>query len=414
MKKIIVMLFLSMVVCAVFAQNNVGGNVNSKESISYADRNFLSGILNYDSLKSKPAPYNWPELMDNTFKFTYVTGECRMILSQFLFDAAEKLGIEKEFTYDCEFHDGKKPYAKLSAIFIQKVQGEVYYRAFYKAEDIIPTEVKNSNLPTWIYNKDPVSIFQKIYFKDGSSVTVYHSTYSIQEHNEEPESYFFKFKLYGNFDIMDSTHFAFTNFVFKDFESKVYSSETALFIRPNRKFNLIAYFDFVTFYELYSKDDENFTYYFSCYGRPLIENDYSRYSLINMFDRNPETSYVEDESDDNINFSFYFNNRQKQISKISIINGYAQSDSLYIKNNRVKTLSITTRENQTASFELNEIMSPQVFNLNLSSMGFSIKSTELYKGTKYNDTCIAEFNILTDEGWLISGKQIIEVYQNYT
>lgn len=403
MKKIISTLLLSVILCALYAQNKAGGNVNSKEPIAYADKEFLTGILDYDSLKNTPAPQNWPEPLNNNFKFTYVTGECRMIPSQFLFDAAKKLGVEKEFTYDCEFHDGIKPYVKLAAIFIQKVQNEVYYRAFYKAEDIIPDEVKNGNLPSWIYNTDSVSIFQKIYFKDGSSVTVYHSTYSLQEHNEEPSPYLFKFKLYGNFDIIDSNHFAFTNFVFKDLDVKIYNSTTALYIKPNKRFNLIAYFDFTDFYDLYSKSDDNFTYFFQCSGKPLIEKDCSHYSLINMFDNNPETSFVEDSKDDNISLIFGFPSKNTNVKGMKIINGYAQSESLYYKNNRVKALSIKNGNN-AISVDLKETLQPQVFDVDFSSRGFSIKSTNLYKGTKYNDTCIAEFDILTDDGWLISDK----------
>ena len=92
MKKIILTLLLSVILCSLYAQNKAGGNVNSKEPIAYADKEFLTGILDYDSLKNTPAPQNWPEPLNNTFKFTYVTGECRMIPSQFLFDAAKKLG----------------------------------------------------------------------------------------------------------------------------------------------------------------------------------------------------------------------------------------------------------------------------------------------------------------------------------
>lgn len=403
MKKIISTLLLSVILCALYAQNKVGGNVNSKEPIAYADKEFLTGILDYDSLKNTPAPQNWPEPLNNNFKFTYVTGECRMIQPQFLFDAAKKLNIQKEFTYDCEFHDGVKPQAKIAAIFVQKVQNEVYYRAFYKAEDIIPDEVKNGNLPLWIYNTDPISYFQIIYFKDGSTIEVYHSTYSLQEHNEEPSPYLFKFKLYGNFDIIDSNHFAFTNFVFKDLDVKIYNSTTALYIKPNKRFNLIAYFDFTDFYDFYSKSDDNFTYFFQCSGKPLIEKDCSHYSLINMFDNNPETSFVEDSKDDNISLIFGFPSKNTNVKGMKIINGYAQSESLYHKNNRVKTLSIKNGNN-TISVDLKETLQPQVFDVDFSSRGFSIKSTNLYKGTKYNDTCIAEFDILTDDGWLISDK----------
>lgn len=401
MKKIISTLLLTVIFSAVYAQNKAGGNVNSKEPIAYADKKFLTGILDYDSLKNTPAPQNWPEPLNNTFKFTYVTGECRMIPSQFLFDAAKKLGVEKEFTYDCEFHDGIKPYVKLAAIFIQKVQGEVYYRAFYKAEDIIPTEVKNGNLPTWIYNTDPISVFQKVYFNDGSSVTVYHSTYSMQEGGGGAEPQRFNFKILGNFDILDSKRFAFTNFVFRDFNLKVYNSTTAIYNIPNQNFNLIAKFDYANYHNLYALGTGTYDYFFRCSGDPLIEKEYSHYSLINMFDNNPETSFVEDSKDDNISLKFGLHLNDSNVKKVKIINGYAQSESLYFKNNRVKTLSIKNGNN-TTEVVLKESLEPQIIAVDFAAKGFSIKSTELYKGMKYNDTCIAEFNILTDEGWLIS------------
>ncbi|MCR5289195.1 MAG: hypothetical protein K6E51_04300 [Treponema sp.] len=400
MKKIISIFLLTVIFSTVYAQNKVGGNVNSKEPIAYADKDFLVGILDYYTLKSIPAPQNWPKLLDNTFKFTYVAGECRMVPSEFLFDAAKKLNIQKEFTYDCEFHDGVKPQAKIAAIFIQKVQNEVYYRAFYKAEDIIPDEVKNGNLPSWIYNTDPVSIFQKIYFKDGTSVTVYHSTYSMQEGGGGSKPSCFTFKIFGNFDIFDSNHFAFTNFVFRDLDIKVYNSTTAFYNKPNKHFNLIAEFDFGNYHSLYLDGNSVYDYYFRCTGDPLIEKDYSRYSLINMFDNNPETSFVEDLVDDNINLKFGLHLSDTNINKVKIINGYAQTENLYFKNNRIKTLSIKNGNN-AISVELKETLQPQVFDVDFFSRGFSVKTTELYKGTKYNDTCIAEFDILTDEGWLI-------------
>ena len=405
MKKIISTLLLSVILCSLYAQNKAGGNVNSKEPIAYADKEFLTGILDYDSLKNTPAPQNWPEPLNNTFKFTYVTGECRMIPSQFLFDAAKKLGVEKEFTYNCEFHDGIKPYVKLAAIFIQKVQNEVYYRAFYKAEDIIPDEVKNGNLPSWIYNTDPVSIFQKIYFKDGSSVTVYHSTYSMQETNTAgPEPYTFKFKLYGNFDILDSNHFAFSNFVFNDFESKVYSSGLAYYNKPKDSFTLNATFDFANYLKINTSNGKRYNDCFSCFGIPLIEKNYSRYSIINMFDNNPETSFVEDETDDNIYLRFNFDYPGESIKKIKIINGYAQSEDLYYKNNRVRSLNLEVSETEKIIINLKETLNIQTFETNLftSNLLLDISSTELFNGSKYNDTCIAEFDILTDDGWLIS------------
>lgn len=58
MKKIFTTILLLVTFCALYAQNKIGGNVNSKEPIAYADASFLSGILDYDSLESKQAPQN--------------------------------------------------------------------------------------------------------------------------------------------------------------------------------------------------------------------------------------------------------------------------------------------------------------------------------------------------------------------
>ena len=405
MKKVFTTILLLVTFCDLYAQNKIGGNVNSKESIAYADGSFLTGILDYDSLKSKPAPQNWPVPLDNTFRFTYVTGECRMIPSQFLFDAAEKLGVEKQFTYECEFHDNIKPYAKLAAIFIQKVQNEVYYRAFYIADDIVPSEVKTNNKFPWLYNTNPKSVFQKIYFSDGSQISTFFSTYGSQM--IEGSSVVNYHKIYGNFDILDSNHFAFTTFLFKNFDiSKIYHSKTTIYNKPKNRFTAVTYFDLANYSEIYSKSGSSVEDVLTCYADPLIEENYSRYSIVNMFDNNPSTSFVEDDADDNINLIFEFNYDKTKYSNISIdaikmINGYAQSENLYYKNNRVKEFNISSND-ITETVTLEESLYYQTIKLNFSAeRDFEINTTQLYSGTKYNDTCIAELNFLLDGSWVL-------------
>ena len=121
-----------------------------------------------------------------------------------------------------------------------------------------------------------------------------------------------------------------------------------------------------------------------------------RYSLQNAFDGNPATSYVENTENDlmDISATGYFKTK-----KVAIINGYAQDTAMYRNNNRVKTI------------ELYSYTSNKYYNLGLvdnilgwqfietDDKGFSVR--EIYRGEKYNDTCIAEFNIYTEEyGWL--------------
>ena len=85
-------------------------------------------------------------------------------------------------------------------------------------------------------------------------------------------------------------------------------------------------------------------------SKPLIdENDVFRYTIQNAFDKNPATSYVEDTEDDLMYVSLGLsyktvNGKMERIEnkKIAIINGYAQNNDLYLKNNRVKEISGNT------------------------------------------------------------------------
>jgi hypothetical protein len=132
-----------------------------------------------------------------------------------------------------------------------------------------------------------------------------------------------------------------------------------------------------------------------------------RYSLQNAFDGDPATSYVENTEDDLMEFDFTYATYEK-IKETAIINGYAQNQSLYIMNNRIKSIGIETLEwNEDRSYlvyvlkseELlrDNFLSYQVFDVVLPS---KIKIKSIYSGSKYNDTCIAELNIETDSGWL--------------
>lgn len=405
------MLFLSMVVCAVFAQNNVGGNVDSKEPISYADKSFLSSILNYDSLKSKPAPYNWPELMGNTFKFTYTTGECRMIPSQFLFDAAEKLGVEKQYKSEqIESNEYPAVVCKLTGIVIQKTDSEHLVRAFYEADDIIPNTVFNFDNRPWYLNTTQKKHFQAIYRPGKGVIKLIDDAYCTY-YSQYPAGSFIIDKVYSNFDSISQKFYAHTEL------SIGCGSQIDI-----RGLNC----------KVYKKNDmNNATHTFSCHDsglydykerkRPnivanfnadnvLIEKKVFDYSIDKMIDSNPATSFVENSVDDNISFIFDYYDLPKNVKKIIIVNGFAKNENLYKANNQIKSIAIKAYDSNydpicEKTFNLKQTMDFQFIELNIDNcQRLEIRSTELYKGTKYNDTCIAEFDILTDEGWLISGK----------
>lgn len=112
------------------------------------------------------------------------------------------------------------------------------------------------------------------------------------------------------------------------------------------------------------------------------------YALQNAFDGDPSTSYVENTEDDLMEITFQGCFDYK---KIRIINGYAQNKNLYLSNNRVKKMN-----NYILS---DNIMEEQLVTFNEEQT--SVEVQDLYKGEKYNDTCIAELNVLSNKrGWL--------------
>jgi hypothetical protein len=113
-----------------------------------------------------------------------------------------------------------------------------------------------------------------------------------------------------------------------------------------------------------------------------------RYTLQNAFDGDPATSYVENTENDMLDI-----NIQAGTQKIAIINGYAQNEDLYMKNNRVKKLA------WPLEIELEDGQLEYQF-LKVPDTQAALLVHEIYRGTKYNDTCIAEFNIKTENGWL--------------
>ena len=139
---------------------------------------------------------------------------------------------------------------------------------------------------------------------------------------------------------------------------------------------------------------------------PVINIDYSyplidkvrpfKYTIQNSFDGNPSTSYVEDTEDSTIKISLYSKNLNSNCIKMKIINGYAQNEMLYKNNNRIKVID-SFNENSTAVTLQDKNLEPQI--IHWIDYGFYVK--ELYKGKKYNDTCIAELDFQSEDGnWI--------------
>jgi hypothetical protein len=132
-----------------------------------------------------------------------------------------------------------------------------------------------------------------------------------------------------------------------------------------------------------------------------------RYSLQNAFDGEPSTSYVENTEDNLIYIDLLYTN-YREIKQIAIINGYAQNRDLYIKNNRVREISFDTYQLNSTQTELEQIFLGRL-PLEDNTLDYQfitieeparLKISAIFLGTVYNDTCIAELNFLTDNGWL--------------
>jgi sporulation protein YlmC with PRC-barrel domain len=124
-----------------------------------------------------------------------------------------------------------------------------------------------------------------------------------------------------------------------------------------------------------------------CLVDPIIP---LRYSLQNAFDGDPSTSYVTNADGELMNIQFYID--RNIIQRYAVINGYAQNMVLYKNNNRIKTIGI----NGLAVLN-DDTLGYQMFD----SIYQSFSVADIYKGDKYNDTCLAEINVYTTKyGWL--------------
>lgn len=156
------------------------------------------------------------------------------------------------------------------------------------------------------------------------------------------------------------------------------------------------------------------------------KNDPLRYGLFNAFDGDPSTSFVED-SEDNLLYIQVSDADEVAFpggfSEFKIINGYAQNEDLYKKNNRPKLIKTGRRNRRDDSDYLCEETSIicqladntldwQKFKFHIDQY-FLVK--DIYKGTRYSDTCIAELDFkygggsgkrgnISPIGWLFSSE----------
>ncbi len=128
----------------------------------------------------------------------------------------------------------------------------------------------------------------------------------------------------------------------------------------------------------------------------IIKKKY-KYKIINLIDNNSKTSFVFINKQ-NMWIEIDFLNRKKYIKKVGIISGYTKNKNLFYKNNRIKLLSIKLNNSiNEYKIYLNDTTDIQFFDIQkrISKLKFTIK--DVFKGNKYNDTCISEIQIFENE-----------------
>ena len=130
-----------------------------------------------------------------------------------------------------------------------------------------------------------------------------------------------------------------------------------------------------------------------------------KYALCNAFDGNPATSFVENTEDD---LFYIYIGYPKLSKKIALINGYGKTEYLYKKNNRIKEIANEFISESEISAELTD--SNERFPIKDNTLKYQIFDyisngyvfiSQIYPGSDYNDTCLAEINFYTDaDNWV--------------
>ena len=133
-----------------------------------------------------------------------------------------------------------------------------------------------------------------------------------------------------------------------------------------------------------------------------------RYSIQNAFDGDPATSYVENTEDDLMDIDFQ-GLRQRVIVGLAVINGFASNENLYYSNNRMADFQYnsSSKTDYINNLKLRDhTIGYQKFEGCFPNAPLYISSgvTEIYKGSKYNDTCIAELNFICSDGNYLFGE----------
>ena len=143
----------------------------------------------------------------------------------------------------------------------------------------------------------------------------------------------------------------------------------------------------------------------------------SVYSAINLIDGNYATPWVEGASDFGKNQKIKLNlfgnpskfsaSNYETVTHLYLLNGFRKNEKTYYENNRIKTLRLWVNGKDCGTVELKDRPFKVINDFNFAYeadllnnerltkvKSIEIEILDVYKGTKYNDTCISEIVVL--------------------
>jgi F5/8 type C domain-containing protein len=190
---------------------------------------------------------------------------------------------------------------------------------------------------------------------------------------------------------VQKTYIDFTDCIDSDFDLKNHGTKYELC--KNEKGNWI-----ITNEEGYMINDDDDDDIEKCiypkWGKIIASSSLEGYSPELIIDNNIKTAWVEGKENDGVGEWIQLtSNNEFEVSSIYIENGYKKSSDLYLKNNRVKKakLEFSNGETKIVTFEDTEGLIPPIgFEEPIKTNYVKLTILEVYKGTKYSDTCISE------------------------
>lgn len=126
--------------------------------------------------------------------------------------------------------------------------------------------------------------------------------------------------------------------------------------------------------------------------REPINNNY--YNAANAYDGRFDTAWTEGVDGDGLGESLsLFASEEQLVSGIHIANGYWKSEKLYYENNRISELQISLSNGNIYTYILSDVFENYdtiIFSSPQYCSSITLTILDVYKGSKYDDTCITE------------------------